>query len=528
MTHRRFIPLAAILFFVLSLVPKLLLGNGLGTTMKIDSAESFSARIDQWFAAHWKAQSVEPAPLADDAEFIRRVFLDLAGRIPNIIETRDFLDDLRPEKRRLWIDELLHRESYADHFNAVWRELLLPDARGDENPMLRQRFEEWLHFRLAENAGYDRMVRELISLPSLRDNAQIAAFYEANERKPENVSATTARLFLGMKLECAQCHNHPTAKWTKQDFWSFTAFFADIQPRMQGEAAKESPANLGELKIPGTDDVAKPRFPNAKEPLANPGERRRQTLAEWLTSAENPYFARAGVNLLWSYLLGHGLIEPADEAGEDRTSDHSELLDELARNWAEQRFDLKYLIRGIVGSRVYQLTSAATHESQADPQRFARMAVRSMTAEQLFDSVAEVCRYTGPDDRKQAQPNRMNGPTPRDQFRDRFTGKSQRTESETTILQALFLMNGGFMADATSLDKDKNNNLWTIAASAATNTRRRIETIYLVTLSRKPRPQELARLVRYVEAAGAEENQRKALTDIQWALLNSAEFRVNH
>src|SRR5262249_22932914 len=162
-----------------------------------------------------------------DAEFIRRAFLDLIGRIPGLTETRDFLDDPAPDKRRAWVNKLLdpssddrkaYGEAYADHFNSVWRELLLPDAGTSENPMVRQRFEEWLHFRLHENAGYDRMVRELLSLPSLRDNAQIAAFYEANERKPENVAATTARLFLGMKLECAQCHNHPTAKWTKQDF----------------------------------------------------------------------------------------------------------------------------------------------------------------------------------------------------------------------------------------------------------------------------------------------------------------------
>jgi hypothetical protein len=283
-----------------------------------------------------------------------------------------------------------------------------------------------------------------------------------------------------------------------------------------------------DLKIPGTEQVAQPRFPNATEPVANPGERRRQTLAEWLTSADNPYFARAGVNLLWGYLLGHGLIEPADEAGEDHPSDHGELLNDLAKQWAAHQFDLKFLIRGITGSRVYQLTSASTHRSQTEPQSFARMAVRSLTAEQLFDSVAEVCRYGGPDDRKPAQPGRMTGPTPRDQFRDRFTGKTQRTESETTILQALFLMNGGFMADATSLDQKKNENLWTIAASTAYDTRRRIETIYLITLSRKPRPEEMARLVRYVEVAESQDKQRKALTDIQWALLNSAEFRVNH
>ncbi len=557
MTNRRLAGLAAGTLAILAVSAVV----GGGKPSNVVSPEALSARIDHWFSNYWKEHRIEPAPVADDAEFIRRVYLDLVGRIPNIIEVRDFLDDPAPEKRRLWVEKLLglgpvtpdnnEREKfcgfYADHFNSVWRELLLPDAGNSENLMLRQRFEEWLHFRLRENAGYDRMVRELLSLPSLRDNAQVAAFYEANERKPENVAATAARLFMGMKLECAQCHNHPFAKWKKEDFWGFTAFFADIQPRMPAGQGSEATVAINELKIPGTDQVARPRFPNALEPLANPGERRRQTLAEWLTSAQNPYFARAGVNMLWGYLLGHGLIEPADEAGEDHPSDHGELINDLARQWAAHQFDLKFLIRGIIGSRVYQLTSAAADrgphaprdgdshaEREAyDPQSFARMAVRSLTAEQLFDSVAEVCRYGGPDDRKPRMPGRMNGPTPRDQFRDRFTGKAQRTESETTILQALFLMNGGFMADATSLEKDKNGNdkngnLATIAVSAAYDARRRIETIYLVTFSRKPRTEEAARLLRYIEAAKSEEAQRKALTDIQWALLNSAEFRVNH
>src|SRR5262249_27465156 len=161
------------------------------------------------------------------------------------------------------------------------------------------------------------------------------------------------------------------------------------------------------------------------------------------------------------------------------------LLNEIARQWALNKFDIKFLIRGILGSRPYQLTSAATHGSQDNPQHFARMAVRSLTAEQLFDSVAEVCEYKSPDERRSRPFDRMNGATPRDQFRDRFTDKGNRTESETTILQALFLMNGNFMANATSLDK--NRALGTIAAATGTDTKRRIETIYLVTLSRKPR-----------------------------------------
>ncbi len=216
------------------------------------SESELAARIDQFIGARLKERKVPPAPVTDDAAFIRRAYLDLAGRIPNILEVRDFLDDDRPDKRRLWVDQLLrglrkgeHGDTYSDHFAAVWREQLLPNADPEQGQFLVYNFERWLRKEMRDNVPYDRLVRDLLTATGGGGDGDgtPAAFYQANENKPENLAASTARLFLGIKLECAQCHNDRSGgNWSRNEFWQFAAFFTDL-------TGSPSRSNKGEPQI---------------------------------------------------------------------------------------------------------------------------------------------------------------------------------------------------------------------------------------------------------------------------------------
>ncbi len=227
------------------------------------------------------------------------------------------------------------------------------------------------------------------------------SFYQAKQFKPENLAEVTARMFLGVRLGCAQCHNHPTASWKRERFWEYTAFFAGIQPqgpprpRPQGPAEEVKPA-LREIKIPDTNKIARAKFLDGKSPVWKENDDSRMVLAEWMTSKENPYFARATVNRVWSYFFGAGIVEPVDEmVGADNQPSHPQLLDDLAKDFAAHDFDVKYLVLAITSSKAYQLSSARTHPSQDEPRQFSRAPLLGMTPEQLYDSVAEATRVPG-------------------------------------------------------------------------------------------------------------------------------------
>jgi hypothetical protein len=504
------------------------------------AAEALADAIDRHIAHGWKAAGVTPAAPADDAEFLRRLYLDLAGRIPSVAEARQFLDDRRPDRRRRLVERLLASPRYAAHFTRVWRALWLPEA-GDNltTAILIPSFENWLEKQLTTNRGYDAMVRELLTVSTGEEQRVMlqgqayspVAFYMAKDKKPENLAGATARLFLGVSIDCAQCHHHPCGAWKREDFWAFAAFFANIDTDLY--LAAVNPLAPRQLTIPGTGKVVEATFLGGGKPKGPAGATPRSVLAAWLTSADNPYFARAAVNRVWAYFFGTGLADPVDDMFDaHNVPSHPELLDELARQFTAHRFDLKFLMRAITTSRTYQLTSAGTHKSQDDPRRFARMHIRGLTPEQLFDSVSQATGYreaglTGsPFAAFQAEPSL------RADFLGRFANPHEKTtEPTTSILQALTLMNGKLIADATSLKGSET--LAAIVDAPFLDTAGRIETLYLAALSRRPRPAELARLVRYVDGGGSAgragaANCNRALADVFWALLNSGEFLLNH
>jgi hypothetical protein len=514
-----------------------------------DPARALADTIDRRVGAEWAAAGIKPAPPADDAEFLRRVHLQLGGRIPSVAEVRAFLSDRRPDRRERVIQRLLDSPRYVNHFVNVWRTWMMPEAGASiQAQFLAPSFESWLRDKLRENVAYDRMVHELLTAPTggqqgggfgvVGGNPSAAAsFYTAKELKAENLAAATARLFLGIRLECAQCHNHPFADWKKEQFWQYAAFFSGIRGQNQGDfitPAAERPEKR-EIKIPGGDKVVQARFPDGAEPEWKEKTPTRRTLADWVTSGKNPYFARATVNRMWEYFFGLGLIDPVDEmVGTESMPSHPELLDELAQGFIASKFDLKFLIRAITMSRTYQLSSLRIAEGKDEPKLFARFPLRGMTAEQLYDSVSQATGY-------QEGGGGISGivafgggnRSPRQEFITRFaeqTGKA--TEFQTSILQALSLMNGKLVEDATSLDKSET--LLAVVDSPFMSTQQRVETLYLAALSRLPRPKELARMLKFIDEkapAGDEDHEKKqkqALADVFWILLNSGEFVLNH
>ena len=485
--------------------------------------------IDKQLETRWKAEKVQPAPIADDAEFMRRAYLDITGRIPRPAEIHTFLTDNSANKRRRLIDRLLDDPRFAIHFANLWRAVLLPEAASNREAAIFQAgFENWLRQRFRTGVAYDQLVRELLMTPIaaegrdpepvLRDpeRPNPLAFFAVKEARPENLAAAVSRSFLGIRLECAQCHDHPFAKWKQDQFWSQAAFFAGLRKQGNGLFAPlTEAASLRELAPPGNRKALQAVFLDGGTPKW-PGDRRPRTvLADWLTSVDNPYFAKAAVNRMWGYFFGVGLVDPVDDFRDDNLPIHSELLDDLSRAFVASGYDLSYLTRSICLSLAYQRTSARTHVSQQETRLPACMTVKALTGEQFFDSLAVATGYRDEQDTGAA----------RRQFRTRFAHAGSLSEPETSVQQALTMLNGRFVAWAT--DPEKCPTLIAVTQTPGMSLAQRIEALYLATLSHKPNAEELKRLERHVREAEAG-SEAQCLADIFWMLLNTAEFRMNH
>lgn len=304
--------------------------------------ERVVAKIDAIIERSWTGNGITPAQSADDAEFLRRTYLDLAGKIPPVAVTRRFLDDSRStdlgvekaasarlNKRREMIDRLLGAPTYVTSFTDFWQAALIPEAETDQQlRSLSPGFEAWLRNKLMDDVAYDDLARELLTaeLTNLnRQNPRASeatpdAFFRAKQFKPEDLAAATSRVFLGVRLECAQCHHHPFDTWKREQFWGFAAFYTGIRPA--GGNAPPAFAQVSEIqkltkvKIPDTDKFVEATFLNNEKPEWKEGTAPRQTLADWVTSPENPRFARTAVNRLWGHFLGRGFVEPVDDFGE--------------------------------------------------------------------------------------------------------------------------------------------------------------------------------------------------------------------
>ncbi|VTR92385.1 Uncharacterized protein OS=Pirellula staleyi (strain ATCC 27377 / DSM 6068 / ICPB 4128) GN=Psta_0325 PE=4 SV=1: PSCyt2: PSD1 [Gemmata massiliana] len=480
---------------------------------------ALAVRIDKHLQARWDAEKVKPADRADDATFVRRVHLDLVGRIPTVAEVRAFLDDKDVDKRAKLVAQLVDSAAHARHAATFWRRQWVPQADAPQFANLADDLESWIASSLRTGAAYDRVVRDLLTASRVKTGPGApTTFLTASEAKPENLAANTARAFLGINLDCAQCHDHPFARWTRDQFWQTAAFF--VRPTVPDGT---TPARL-ELVVPSTKKPIGPRLLNDSEPkwpAVLKDDTGRVVLAEWVTARDNPYFARNAVNRVWAELFGTGIVEPLDDLSGSNPPVHPELLDDLAQAFTESNFDLKYLTTALVLTRAYQLSAVVPAGGSSDPRWFACSAVRGLTGEQLYDSLRVAAGL--PADREDLDPT--IAPRERKRFAEKFrverTGSAQRS-----ILQSLSLMNGKLTTDLT--DVAKAPALRAVAGAPFLDTKGKVEALYLAVLGRKPADDESAPFVKYVENGGADRDANKALADVLWALLNSTEFNTNH
>ena len=525
---------AGALLFVAAAVTSPLLADDEGNDVR-----ATATLIDQHIFDRLDEEKTLPAPRSPDVEFLRRVWLDISGKVPPASRARQFLADTDANKRTRVVNELLDSAGYVNHFTTFWRNVLMPEVKSDQQVQrLLPGFDAWLRKHLARNTPYDDLVHEIITTPlaSKGRNQQMVrrgaeqssiAFFQAKQIAPENLAAATSRIFLGIRIECAQCHDHPFDAWTQKQFWGYASFFAGIE--RQGEdgifGRVEEVFDRREMLIPDSEMVVQASYLDGKEPQWRRNVSAREELANWTTSAENPYFARMAVNRIWGKLFGVGLVEPVDDFTENNICSHPALLRALSVELIEQNFDIKFLIRAITSSRAYQLSSVAPTNAETDPQLFASMAVKGLSPEQLFDSLAEATgffeAFTIP------QPNdNSNRMTARSEILELFANDTDPTTmQQTSILQALALMNGQFTASAMNLQQSKT-------LSAVINfpmtPEQRVESLFFATLSRPPTAEEQQPFVDYVKTGGATKDQPQALADVFWALLNSSEFSTNH
>ncbi|MBC8112888.1 MAG: DUF1549 domain-containing protein, partial [Candidatus Saccharimonas sp.] len=306
---------------------------------KADDAQDLAARIDKHLETRCKSDGVTPAERSDDAEFLRRVSLHLGGTIPPVSEARRFLRDESPDKREKLVNGLLDGSQYLTNFSHFWRRVMIPEGNTDLQARAQlPGFEAWLRQHLAKNTHYDALVKELLTYPLSGDRRtdpfqpanSIApiSFYTTKQAKPENLAAATSRMFLGLRIECAQCHDHPVDTWKRQQFWGYAAFFAGIErlnPNQDFVGEVKELYDRRELTIPETETVVQATLLDGTSPQWRTRVSSRRELADWITAKKNPFFARATVNRLWGHFFGVGIVDPIDDFTATNRPSHPEL-----------------------------------------------------------------------------------------------------------------------------------------------------------------------------------------------------------
>lgn len=490
-----------------------------------------------------KREGIVSTHRSTDAEFMRRVSLDLTGKIPPVAELRFFLADQDQNKRKKLIDRLLDRPGFVVHFTNTWRAFLLPGATTDlQSRGQIPEFEAWLRSQLMNNTRYDDIVRQIIDAPldanpnrETPGNSQgltPRAYYLANQLKPENLAAGTSRAFLGVRIECAQCHDHPFDNWKQHQFWQYAAFFSNIDQPQQAAIGNtltvREVAGKPQIKIPDTNRLVDAIFLDGNQPEWEKEQTTpRLRLSQWITADQNPYFAKATANRVWSLFFGRGLVDPVDDFSSANRASHPELLELLAIRFRKHNYDLKYLIREITKSETYQLSSQQTDSSQSRVEWYGKMPTRGLTAEQIF---ANLVQATGFFQQTTETNPLLSGPgtnSPQTEIFELFKSESEnRLEPKATILQALSLMNGAFITNATSLEQ--SDVFTAIIDFPGLTDEEKIEAFFLSALSRFPTQAESKRLTVYIASAESDEARTHAFSDLFWALLNSSEFLLNH
>ena len=487
--------------------------------------------VDELVLAKWRKLGIAPSEVCTDAEFIRRASLDALGTLPTIEEVQAFLADKSPDKRDRLITTLLDRNEYADYWAGIWGDMLRNKRRnGEEHKRGTFAFAAWIRDSLAQNKPYDQFVREILTAQgNVSDNPTVVWYREV--RNTVHQVNDTAQLFLGTRVSCANCHNHPYEKMTQDDYWGMAAFFSRLGVK-QGEVSSENAVFVrkdGETRQPRTGKIVKPKGLGGPEYQQVRGEDPRAKLADWMAEPTNPYFSRALVNRIWAHYLGVGLVEGVDDMRLTNPPSNPALLDALAKDFVTHKFDLKQLMRTIMTSQVYGLSASPNSDNHTDKQNYARYFPRRLPAQALLDAVDTV---TGTNEKFAGFPLGTRAIELPDEgvssyFLDVFGRSKRETACECersyapNLAQSLHLMNSPEMQNKISDAKG-------FAVKLAESKRPHAEIIselYLRAFARPPSADEQAEAVKRLAATA---DRRAFLEDFTWMLVNSKEFVFNH
>lgn len=513
--------------------------------------------IDRELEKRLTQEKIPTSAIASDGEFLRRVYVDITGRIPTAEQAATFLDSKDPDKRAKLIDELLANPNYGQHFGIIWSDLIVKRFDNNRN-MNTAPFKKWLADSFNENKPWNAMVREMMVSEGTVDASPAATFYVAhrdmNVLVQSRVVGTVANLFMGLQLQCAECHNHAFIRdWKQTDFWGMAAFFAQTRSAGGQQGQNNTPISISEGAAaaggarPGGGGFGRPNLtgarleiPDATDPRRRTGKvvqakfflgdepkmdkaPYRPTLVDWLTSTENKYFAPAAVNRMWALFFARGFVNPLDDMHEGNPPTHPELLKALADEFRASDYDLKHLIRAICNSQAYQRTSKPLKDNDADTQLFSHQTLKVMHPEVLYDSLCTAMGVTELRAPAGGRPGfggaggpRGPGGGSRGAFVNFFNTKEDSddaTEMSFGIPQFLRLMNSRTFSEGSTLIEKM------VKEQASPD--KVIETLYLATLSRRPTEAEAKK---FAEFAAKKESPKEGYNAVLWVLMNSAEF----
>ncbi len=489
--------------------------------------------IDTGLIAKWKDLGLVPSDLCSDQEFFHRIHLDSIGTLPSPGDIKAFLADKSPDKRNRAIDQVLSRPEFVDFWTLKWGDLLRIN-RTQLNEKGMWSFDNWIRMALRENKPLDEFVRDIITAEGSTFTDGPANFYRVGATATD-WSESTSQLFLGVRLQCAKCHHHPWEKWSQDDYYGMAAFFIRLGTKGSREFGLFGGERItflkptGEINHPRTGAVVKPHPLDGME--VEDAFDRRGKLADWVTSPANPFFARNIVNRFWGYLMGRGLVEPIDDLRVTNPASNPELLDALAQDFVKAKFDLKHLLRTIMRSRAYQLSSSATPGNQADTANVncTHYTVKRLTAEELADALDFATgtkeKYPGlPPGTRAIQ---LPDTEVRSFLLDVFGRPARKVNCECerggqpNIAQALHLLNGDFLNRKIASPTGRIESLF----QKKTPLPAIVEELYLTTVSRPPSPKEREKALAWLQSAPS---PKEGAQDLLWVLVNSREFLFNH
>ena len=500
--------------------------------------------IDEHVFDQLSVLGLPPSGECDDGAFVRRVTLGIAGRLPTLEESKAFLADKSPDKRAKKIDALLETTDYADHFAGKWVGLLRNKVDRGVEWVARDSyaFHAWIRSSFIANKPFDQFAGELVMASGKTIENPAVSWYRVVKDQKEQMQ-DISQVFLGTRMQCAQCHHHPYERWSQDDYYSFAAFFSTIQRKKTGKLPEEDIVyhnrKAAGMLNPATKETLKPKLLGDADFLDVPAENDpRRELATWLGAPENPYFAKTLVNRYWKHFFSRGLVEPEDDIRPTNPATHPELLDALAAAFIESGYDVKHLIRAICNSRTYQLSSAANEVNGPDEQNYARFYPRRLKAEVLLDSVNDITGATENFAQLPVAARAITLPNEKGTLQSEFLTMFGRPAMDTAcecersgdanLGQSLHLINSDTIQAKL---KVANGRAMQFAKNTERSDEEKIRDVYLHAFSREPTGDDLAIAKAHLEkkrataAAGAEQ---EAFEDIIWVMLSTKEFMFSH